>query len=202
MLCVAPWLGGTAAAQLVTFKFDGTVTAVDAPLGVQFSVGDTLIGTYTTDVATVDSDATSTGGEYLSPFTAFVTTFSNGYVATLNPGGPFTDTMILNDDPVDIYSLLASVTGPSVSGQTADRITVNLLANSAPSGLVTSDDLPTTPPNVALADINEGVLQFGSTTMRVTFSVRSIELVPEPATLWLMFAAALCGLPRRTVRRH
>jgi hypothetical protein len=131
-----------------------------------------------------------------------VTTFSNGYVATLNPGGPFTDTMILNDDPVDIYSLLASVTGPSVSGQTADRITVNLLANSAPSGLVTSDDLPTTPPNVALADINEGVLQFGSTTMRVTFSVRSIELVPEPATLWLMFAAALCGLPRRTVRRH
>ena len=201
LLCMAHLLAGTATAQLVTFMYGGTVTSVDAPLASAFSVGDTLTGTYTTNLATADSDASATGGEYFSPFTAFSAVFSSGYMATLNPGGPFTDTMLLNDDPIDIYSVLASVTGPSVGGQTADRIILNLLANAAPSNLVTSDDLPLTPPNVALADIKEGSLRFSSLNSFVRFGITSLALVPEPATVWLMLAAAFCGLPRCVARR-
>ncbi len=155
VLSVAHELPRTATAQLVTFKFNGTVTTVDAPLISAFATGDSVTGTYTTNLATPDSDPTATGGEYFNPFTALSATFSGGYTVVLNPVGPSTDIMLLNDDPIDIYSLAASVTGASVGGQTADRLTLSLLKNTSPSGLVTSDHLPTLPPNVALADIKE-----------------------------------------------
>src|SRR5262249_3374126 len=79
-------------AQLVTFRFDGTVTSVDSPLGAQFAVGNTVTGFYTTNLATPDSDPAPNTGQYQNPFTALSALFSNGYSLSLSPG-PLIDTM-------------------------------------------------------------------------------------------------------------
>ena len=199
-IALAVLVSTSADAQLVKFKFTGEVDDVGAGLSSEFTVGDTLSGTYTTDLSTLDSNGSPTEGSYDNPFTQLDVTFSSGYAVSLNTSSGLKDTMIVNDDPLDIYSVLASVNGPAVSTNTPARFTINLLAGSGPSSFITSDALPAIAPDLSLADFRDGTLSFGSNfDPRVSFQVTSLTTIPEPSTLLLvgMGAIGLAWMRRR-----
>ena len=159
-------------AQTVTFEFTGVVTSSDLP---EFVALDTVTGQYTFISSTVDSDAAPNAGLYKPGVTSYSISFSSGYSAVFDTDGALTDIQVLDDDPLDIYSVLANVSGSSVNGFAPEISTINTLRETPGGTFITSPALPTTPPDLALADIKEGALRFSGNNY-VHYDIQTLAL--------------------------
>ena len=141
----------------VTFEFTGVVTQSDL---TEFAGNDTLSGQLTFESGTVDSDAAPNTGHYIPAVTNYSFLFSGGYSGALDTGGRLTDILVSNDDPFDVFSVVANVNGDIVGGFVPEISTTNFVTNRTPSALILSESLPWTPPDMNLADITSGALRF------------------------------------------
>jgi hypothetical protein len=184
-------------ANSVTFGLTGTVTTVDSPLTAQFATNDTFTGTVTFNDATVGSYPTSSIGLYHNLFTAAHLAFSNGYVADFSGGN--SDLIVDNTGP-DLYESFVPVTGSNVSGMFLDILDYAMRDDQ--NVMLTSTAIPTSPPNLALAEAHDGFIRFRSaqTSKFVSFNLTSLTAVPEPATSMLFLAAAALLPPSRRRR--
>jgi len=178
-----------------TFGVSGVVTSVDSPLGSQFAVGDTLQGTYTFDDADVDTYAPPDLGFYENPFISATVPFSNGYSATYNSLATSKLILVDNAGNPDLYEVFIPVNGPIVSGMSAQLFEFYLQDNQG--AMLASDDLPTSPPNFALAESAKGFLRFGNEQSQRFVYFDLVSLVPEPSTATLLGVIAALLLPMR-----
>jgi hypothetical protein len=187
-------------ANNVTFGFTGTVYQVDSPLNSQFAIGNTVQGTYTFNDADVDTSAPNDLGLYQNPFVAANVSFSNGYSATYNSGGSGKLILVDNGGSPDRYSVFIPMSGANVSGYSTEVFNLELDDNQGT--MLSSDQLPTTPPSLALAELKDGYLRFGQgqADSWVWFNLTSLSLVPEPSTVSLLLVMAALTHPIR--RRH
>jgi hypothetical protein len=185
-----------AQADNYTFAFTGVVTSVDSPLNSQFAVGNTVQATYTFTDADVDTFPPSDTGTYQNPFITGSVAFSNGYTTSYNPA--YISTLIkVENKVVDSYQAYIPATGPIVSG--AMPLDFTVLLDDLGGVMLSSDALPTSPPNIALAETRRGYLRFiqGSTESVVNYDIRTLILVPEPSTLLLLAVSAISLLGYR-----
>ena len=191
--CMVLLLAPTAAtADAVIFGFTGVVTQVDAPLSGEFSVGEQVVGNYTFESSTADSDADPAVGFYDNAITAFTATFGGDYTVTQ---GVDNDIFVANGPPGnDVYNTqLANPTGPTVAGLPLTGL--NILLIDADSTVFASDALPLTPPDLAEFEFDfSGQIFFDSPgNQTMDFQLTSLTLIPEPTTL-VLSSLGLLGL--------
>ncbi len=164
-----------AVAESVTFGFTGTVTASDL---ATFDATDTIAGSATFESTAPDSDPIVAQGRYATAITGFNLVVSSSYAATFNAAGTTSNIQVVDDSPVDLFSVLASVSGDDVDGQALEAATFTLIEDLAPSSFITSAALPTTAPSLAAADIAAGSLRFSGANF-VEFDVTSLVAVVD-----------------------
>jgi hypothetical protein len=180
-----------ARADLITFQFEGIVTSVVELTG--FNVGDPISGTYTFESTTSDLFlADLTLGGYLGAVTdlSFVV---SGYTGSFGPG--FNAINIGNPFGAsgDIYQVNSGFTGASVSGFDPEFFALDIRDSTGTA--LSSDLLPTTPPNLALFDTRVITLGFedDEDSGFVIAQLTSLTRVPVPPGL-LLLASGLAGL--------
>ena len=163
------------------------------------NVGDIITGSYTYDSATPDSKPSETVGQY-----EYVT---QPYGVSLSVGG-----FVFQTDPENInflvsvgnnhlgddrYSLRSYSNLPLSNGVLVDHISWQLVDYSATA--LSSDALPTTPPVLEDWQSIFGItITFGyKGSSMIRAHVTSAELVPEPATIFLLGLGALA-----LIRKH
>jgi hypothetical protein len=180
-VCMSRWFSAclcllgsfsTVSAQAVTFDFSGIVTDSDL---TEFAALDTVAGQFTFDSSNADTDPAPNSGLYAPGVTAYSISFSGGYTGSLDAGGTLTSIQVVDDDPIDIFSVLANISGNSVDGFVPEISTVNVLRETDSGTLITSPGLPSTPPNLGLADITEGVLRFADDN-NVRYNILTLTL--------------------------
>ena len=141
----------------VTFEFAGVV--IQSDIG-EFSISEPLTGQFTFESATADSDDDPHTGHYVPAVTDYRLLFSNGYSGTFDNAGALTDVLVIDDDPIDAFSVVAHLSGNPVEGLVPEISTANFMTNRAPGIFISSAALPLTPPDIQLADIASGSLRF------------------------------------------
>ena len=132
-VCWAVLLAAPIAAMAapITFGFTGVVTGVDAPLEVEFSVGEPVFGNYTFESTIADSEpGDPTWGYYDNAITAFTATFGGDYTMTQ---GPDSNISISNGPPGNDAYLLSinDATGPTVAGLDLSGVLIMLIDTDA-----------------------------------------------------------------------
>ena len=156
-----------ASAQLISFKFSGTVIA--APFE-ELPIGDTCAGSFTFESSTPDSHTDPRVGDYREAIRRIDLTCSNGYVLTQGYGRVRTFEGInvhdecfgcRNGDPDSIsYSTgnatggpVHRIAGPDILNPGAEanfsHINLNVGGRLAGTDPIQSDALPVSPPNLA-----------------------------------------------------
>jgi PEP-CTERM motif len=186
-----------------TFAFTGEVTSVDSPLTSQFSIGDLLSGVYSFDDTAVDTNASADTGFYEDALFEVTVSFDNGYSAQFDPLG-ISQLILVDNSSSDLYDLEIPMTGPPVSALEPDLMAITLIDNDGT--MLTSDDLPTSPPETSLAETADGLLRFPTgpmTSSLVQFDLLSLTSVPEPSTAALMafMGGMLLQWRRRSAQR-
>lgn len=182
--CATVLLAPVAAkAAPVTFSFTGTVTAVDAALAGEFSLGESVVGSYTFESTTPDSDpGDPTLGIYDNAITAFSATFGGDYTVTQ---GLDNDISVANGPPGnDVYQVfLTNPTAPTVAGLSLGALFLGI--GDFESNVFNSDALPLTPPDLAEFDfdISGAIFLDSPINQGMNFQLTSLTLVPEPSTL-------------------
>lgn len=193
-------LVGTAAP--VTFGFTGVVTAVDAGLAAEFSLGEPVIGNYSFDSATPDAaPGDSSFGNYNNTITSFTATFGGDYIVTQGVDND----ILVSDGPLppnnwnDVYdAILTNPTASTVGGLTLKILILGLTDTG--KAVFNSDSLPLTPPDLSEFESNDSLMLFGSPNQGMTFRLTSFTLVPEPSSLTfagLGLSAMCCGRLRQ-----
>jgi len=176
-------------AASITFNFTGVVTAVDSLLASEFSVSESVVGSYTFESTTPDSDPDPTQGIYDNAVTAFTATFGGDYTVTQ---GSDNDISVLDGLPGnDAYSVfLANPTAPTVAGLNVVALFLGLIDTD--STVFTSDALPLLPPSFSeFEDFTSGTIFLDDPNNRsVNFQLTSLTIIPEPST----FVLATLGL--------
>lgn len=186
-----------------SFAFTGVVTAVDSQLAPQFAVGQTISGNYTFDSAGIDTLADPSVGFYEDVLVAANAVFSNGYTVNRDPSGVAELILVDNSNTPDLYDVFIPVNGALVNGASPDLLEFFLQDNNGT--MLSSDDLPLTPPTYALAEAHGGLLRFdlGPNSYYVDYNLLSLNAVPEPATAILAIMPCLAALcVRRPSRYH
>jgi hypothetical protein len=176
----------------VTFSFTGVVTDVDAALAAEFSPGEPVVGSYTFESTTVDSDpGDPILGIYDNAISAFTATFGGDYTVTQ---GLDNDIAIADGLPGnDVYQVfLTDPTAPTVAGLNLGAIFLGLADTT--STVFTSDALPLTPPSLSAFDLDSsGTLYLDSPNQAMHFQLTSFTIVPEPST-FVIIAIGLLGM--------
>ena len=189
-LAIVAGYGRDAGADLITFKFTGSVTAVGSALTGTFNTTQTISGSYGFDSATPDvAFADPTVGIYGGALKALTFTVG-GYTGTF-AGGANT-IFVDNSGGISSYQFITPFSGASVGGLPPGVFSLLLRDNTGTA--FNSDLLPTTPPDLSDFGISEFVFSFGQSCIEppqvcsVSGSVTSLTLaaVPEPATLALL----------------
>jgi len=183
-----------AKAAPVTFAFSGTVTAVDAALAGEFSLGESVVGSYTFESTTPDADpGDPTLGIYDNAITAFSATFGGDYTVTQ---GLDNDISVANGPPGnDVYQVfLTNPTAPTVAGLSLGALFLGI--GDIDSNVFNSDSLPLTPPDLAeFESIIAGQIFLDSPgNQTLDFQLTSLTLVPEPSTLAAAALALMMGM--------
>ncbi|NRF69699.1 PEP-CTERM sorting domain-containing protein [Aquincola sp. S2] len=198
LLCAVLWAyAGVSIAAPVTFSFAGFLIAVDAPLAGDFAVGHSFSGTITIDSNTPDSSPGNPNfGRYSSPNLA-LTVGGHSFADPVGPGGVFG---VLNGFS-DTLNILGDATGPTVAGLTpagyslffADTSGTVFADDSFPIWLDLNDFDSGATFRLSFRDLSTGDI-FGITGVINSFATTS---VPEPGSVWLVFAALVPLLAAR-----
>lgn len=188
-------------AEIVTIKLEGELTYVDPYLtwlNENFTVGDVITGTYVYDTATPDTSGSSRSGHYWyysEPYGLSLS--SGGYVFRTDPSNVEFLIAVLNRDADDGY-LLRSYNNLALPDDViVDHISWQL--NDYSGTALSSDALLATP--LILEDwesIYGLMVTFGyKGGWGIRAEVTSVELIPEPATVFLLGFGALMLLKQR-----
>jgi hypothetical protein len=173
----------------VTYSFTGIVDEVHPQLESTFSEGQSLLGSYTVNIA--DPNINPRMGHYE------VTNFSLnvvGYTATIGPSGQ----MQIQDKSTGFDRMDGSVSAPI--GQRVDGLSLRQfdIGISGPESLFNSDALPMTHPSLSSFNkLNQFPLLLGEGLGRsVSGTLTSLSAVPLPAAVILLGVGlvALVGL--------
>ena len=185
------------AASALDYKFSGTVTTVSAALASQFSLGETVNGTFSVTPSVPLNDH---GG---GPIFNFIANIGGDYPITATGGG----FDILNDfgGVIDAVKLdtntFSGLAAPPVAGHTAEYFSLNLLYGGT-THLTSPDFLPQF---IFANPLDRSNLRFdGNDSLTVRFQLTDLSMIPEPSTMLLATTsiAALAGIrPRRGLRR-
>jgi len=166
-----------AQAKPITFSFTAIVASAE-PVFPTVHPGDLVIGHYTFESTTPDSDPNPTRGVYFSPGTF------DAKIDTLSFSFPLSDIEVLNNyagSSSDRYTVAA------ISGNI--QLQLYLLAETNPNAL-TNDNLPLLPPALSSFSTDLFLVYVGSAP---NIAANVTTLVPEPATL-LLVAMGFAGL--------
>ena len=189
-------------AAIITIDITAEISDVDDLGGLLeglVNVGDIITGSYTYDSATPDSDPLETGGsyDYFSEFYGISLSVS-GFVFQTDPDNVDFRIDILNNHlGQDGYVLRSYHNLPLSNGVLIDYISWQLDDYSCTA--LSSDALPTTPPVLEDWESIGGItIDFGyKGSSMIRAHVTSAELVPEPATVFLLGLGALALLRKR-----
>jgi hypothetical protein len=177
-ICLVTAIPRNAMADLV-FNFTGSVIGVDAELASQFTVGESVVGSYTFNEAAVDeAPGDMTLGIY--DLATLTVTFGGDYTVTQ---GSDSEIQVLDGPPGnDVYAvLLDDPSGPTVAGLSVTAFVFGPI--DVDSAVFNSDALPIMPPNLsAFESLEDNVLLFSDgadTNAGVEFRLTSITAVPE-----------------------
>jgi hypothetical protein len=197
-------LAGTCQAVPITFNFSGAVTRVNPGLLGTFSIGQSIVGSYTFE-STTPGQSFSPGGildpsitYYPSVLTAYSASFGS-YTVGLGGTGSYNRTFVVNHDPgsgADVYNVENVLpSGATVAGLVPGSIFFSFNDNTGSA--LSNGSLPQTTDDLsAFGFLAHGALDFlaGGDLVRVEFLISSVSTsVAEPATLGLM-ALGLAGL--------
>jgi len=182
----------------VTFYFTGVVEAVAPMLATEFSVLESVVGSYTFESTTMDSDPSDpTSGIYDNAISAITVTFGGDYTVTEG-----SDNAIFsgNDAPNDAYAVfLTNPTAPTIAGLNLGVLFFGIVDTDATG--FTSDALLLIPPSFSeFENFSSGAIFLGNPNQSVNFRLTSLTLIPEPATLVLL-GMGLIGLAMTARRR-
>jgi hypothetical protein len=198
-ILVSGYVSSQTQAGNYTFAFTGVVTSVDSPLNSQFAVGNTVQGSYTFTDTVIDAAPPLDEGIYFVPFITGSVAFSNGYATSYNPLYISQEIIVENKAFNNYQAYVSAYSGPDVSGATPLNFTV--LLEDLQGTMLSSNAMPTSPPDIALAETRIGYVRFiqGSTQSFVNYSIQTLTLVPEPSTILLIAigAISLLGYQRR-----
>ena len=199
MICALSFWVLPAKAALVTIQISAEVDDVADPFGYlegKVEVGGIITGTYTYDLLTLDSNPSPQGADYVyrnEPSGIFLTV--GGFEFKSDPLTLDFVIEIINDHYSgglsDIYLLISYSNLPLSNGSAVGGISWTL---EDPMGkALSSDVLPTTAP--VLDDWGFNRLNIGGGTRARPFGflghVTSTEVIPEPATIWLLGLGSL-----------
>ena len=198
---------GANAAPLYSVTVSGTVSSVEAPLGVEFVVGEAFTFSYTFDFDTPDTQAPTDTAFYQSAINSAslnigdypLTAVGLGNIVVRDDAFGSDQYGVLIEDPIFASTRPGAVhQGGSVAGLVPFAIVVTLRDND--SSVFASDALPTMLPLLSLFEVKEFELGFAGSlepgrafdTARVYGAINNITVsaVPLPATLPL-FAGGL-----------
>ncbi len=169
---------------LVTFEFAATVSEVPVELASQFSIGQSIRGSYTFESSTLPNDST-----YYSAIRSFNVDIA-GY--ELNSHG-LGDIEVLDGAP-DSYIAVSFSSGNSVGGLNPGLHAIQMNDHSGTA--LTSNKLPLVPPDVSKFADRRFTVDFPGA--RLTGNIDRLVAVPEPSSaVVLPLAALLCARRRR-----
>ena len=202
--------------DLITFAYTGIVTSVvdtNGALDTSIFIGQSFSGSYTFDPTTLDMDSGSEFGRYewrnnfVMGFTADLSI--GNYAFGISPVDPSGSILIkdngsfgppANQTVEDLYQAggqLVQTSGPlfPLPGGNPQGNWGFVLQNEIDLSIITSDALPTVPPDINLFEQNLFSFsnQTGEIVIRGFLTDLSVVSVPEPATLTLLAAGLLVG---------
>jgi hypothetical protein len=199
LVLVIGWGGvaGAAHAALVTFHFEGNVTAISPVLSSDFSLSDQFRGSYSFDSFAPDLDPLARSGGYRLANASLTLGGKTYSIGTL--GGAIG---VVLDDGVThspSYNMVTTLAGPNIGWLFPDGMTLTVAGNN----LLTDDALPLTPPSLSNLNINSirfvmggfnpanGLLDNGAVLGHITSL--SLTAVPLPGAVFL-FGSGVLGL--------
>jgi len=196
-------LGRPAQAEWVTIQIEGVVDDISDHgnyLTGKVNIGDTITGWYTYDTSTPDTFPYQAGNEYRGDYwhnsaPAGVSVFINDLEFKTDPLNVQFLMSITNAGytySTDDYGLLSYNNISNMEGVSTDIISLALEDYSGTA--LSSDALPTAPPNLNLWQFNDLMVSGGQ---NFGISGRVTYIVPEPATLFLFSFGALGLLTRK-----
>lgn len=183
----------TTTAALVVFDFTATVSDVPVELQSRFSVGQSIVGSYTFE---------STTPPTANAYNASIVTFNSdieGYGVTSISAGDIQ----IDNGATDRYSAQSLSTGESVGAAGTPFLQAIVLTD--PTGTAFSDtSLPLAPPDLSRFSSALFTLDYlgGASAIRLTAQVNSLTAVPEPTGVallpMLIVANVFAGRRRRS----
>ena len=189
-------------ATIITIELTAEIAEVDDISGLlegNVNVGDTITGSYTYDSTTLDSSPSETVGSYWH--------FSSPYGISLSVGGFVFQTdldnvnfgigILNNHNGRDSYAFGSLNNLPLSNGVWVEHISWQLDDYTATA--LSSTDLPTTPPVLedwAYSPAQLGIKLGSKGYAGLYGEVTSVELVPEPGTVFLLGFGSLALIRR------
>jgi hypothetical protein len=184
-------------AEMVTIAISGQITSVDDQYGHlenKIHVNDTFSGTYTYDSTMLDSNPSSTVGDYwYSSNLCGVSLNIGGFNFKTDPTNVNFLVEVSNNNTLqsDNYLLYSYNNLPLSNGVLVDHILWQL--DDSTGTALSSDALPLTAPD--LSKWNSSYLYIDSSRggeFTISATITSAVLIPEPATLLLVLGAVAC----------
>lgn len=163
LLCAA-WLVNTADAEEVTFKFTATVTHVYDDLGISgLEAGDQYEGTYTFEDSTPGQIYGTLAVDYFDALTNMNINFGNILVGLdVSGSGNVNNIRVyeqINNYPLDLYQVEAPPSAVEFCfAEHGSSVFVIDLQATSPSDLIKGSSLPTTPPDISMANVEKNII--------------------------------------------
>lgn len=192
-----------ASGEIVTFNFIGNVSSVYNPFGVVSSslvqVGDPIQVSLRYDTATPDGNSETNRGTYLTPGWLKVSVNDLSFEQTTTIQIDILHGANGGQELFQVLALNPTAWPQAVPAYPFQRLLLGFWETGPPYDFLSSADLPTTL-DWSRADVRNGSIATGTSSLNMYEFQFQLAQVPEPATATLMVWAGLCWLLRKSSR--